>query len=126
MRLVLTDSIRKAEFEPLEKTFSLEVIKIAAKKCLEGLGKEIKSSTKVPSTSLKKLNLTSTGGAGRAAFLLQIRHGKAILVMVRPKNDKKIGANMSIENPNFKKTLEKNLCLLMADIENANFEEFEL
>lgn len=126
MKLVLTASIKKAEFEPLKKTFSLEVIKIAAKKCLEGLGKNIKSAAKIPSTSLKKIPLTSIGGAGRAAFLLQTEDGKAILAMIRLKNDKKIGANMSIENPKFKKILEKNFHLLFKDIENGNYEEFEL
>ncbi len=126
MKLVLTASLRKAEFQPLQKTFSLEVIKIAAKKCLEGLGKNIKSSSKISSTSLKKIQLTSTGGAGRAAFLLQITDGKAILVMIRLKNDKNIGANMSIRNSKFQKALEKNLDLLMNDIDHDNYEEFEL
>ena len=46
--------------------------------------------------------------------------------MVRLKNDKKIGENMSIENSKFKKTLDKNLALLMKDIENDDYEEFEL
>jgi len=126
VKLVLTASIRKSELKPLEKTFSLEVIKFAAKKCLQGLGKPIKSSVKTPSASFKKISLTSTGGAGRAAFLLQTKDGKAILAMIRLKNDKKIGANMSIENPKFKKILEKNLLLIFEDIENGNYEEFEL
>ena len=90
------------------------------------MGKKIKSTTKIPSTTLKKIPLTSTGGAGRAAFLLQIVNDSAILVMVRLKNDKKIGANMSIDNAKFKKVLDKNLTLLMEDIENDDYEEFEL
>ena len=126
MKLVLTASIKKSEFEPLQKTFSLEVIKIAAKKCLEGLGTPIKSSVKIPSTIFKKIPITSTGGAGRSAFLLQVVDGRAILAMIRLKNDKKIGENMSVENPKFKKALDKNLALLMDDIENDDYEEFEL
>lgn len=126
MKLILTASIRKAEFEPLQQTFSLEVIKIAAKKCLEGLGTKIKSSTKIYSTTLKKIPLTSTGGAGRAVFLLQIVDDKAILVMIRLKNDKIVGENMSVDNTKFKKVFDKNLNLLITDIEENNYEEFEL
>lgn len=126
MKLILTASIRKAEFEPLQQTFPLEVIKIAAKKCLEGLGTKIKSSTKISSTILKKIPLTSTGGAGRATFLLQIVGNNAILVMIRLKNDKKVGENMSIDNPRFKKVFDKNLALLINDIEHDDYEEFGL
>ena len=126
MKLILTASIKKAEFEPLNKTFSLEVIKIAAKKCLEGLGTKIKSSTKISSTILKKIPMTSTGGAGRAIFLLQIVDDKAILAMLRLKNDKKVGENMSFENNKFSKIFNKNLALLMEDIKNNDYEEFDL
>jgi hypothetical protein len=126
VKFVLTASIKKAEFESLEKIFSLEVVKIAAKKSLEGLGKEIKSSLKISSTILKKIYLTSTGGAGRAVFLLQIGNKKAVLVMIRLKSDKQIGANMTLKNPKFKKLLDKNLSLVIRDIENGDFEEFDL
>ena len=126
MKLVLTASIKKAEFEVLEKTFSLDVIKVATKKTLEGLGKEIKSTIKISSTTLKKIPLTSAGGAGRAVFLLKITDKNAVLVMIRLKNDKKIGVNMTVKNPEFKKALEKNLSLVVSDIENGNFEEFDL
>lgn len=126
MKLLLTASIRKAEFEPLQKTFPLEVIKIAAQKCLDGLGTNIKSPNKISSTILKKIPITSTGGAGRAMFLLQVVDDKAILIMLRLKNDKKIGENMAIDNPRFKKVFEKNLALLTEDIKNDDYEEFEI
>ena len=126
MKLILTASIKKAEFEPSEKSLSLEAIKIAAKKSLEGLGDNIKSSTKIPETVLKKIYLTSTGGAGRAVFLLQTSSGKSILVTIRLKNDKQVGANMTIKNPKFKKVLDKNLNLILLDLRNGDFEEYEL
>jgi len=126
VKLVLTASIKKAEFGPLEKTFSLEVIKAVAKKSLQGLGKEIKSTVKISTTTLKKISLTSTGGAGRAVFLLMIGKEKAVLVMLRLKNDKQIGVNMSVQNLKFKKILEKNITLLLKDIENGDFEQYEI
>lgn len=126
MKLIITTSINESEFKPSEKTFSLEVIKAAAKKVFQGLGKNIKNSTKIAGTVLRKIHLTSTGGAGRAIFLLQISSVKSVLVMIRLKNDKQIGANMAVENPKFKKMLDKNLRLAISDIENGDFEEFEL
>ena len=126
MKLILTASIKKVEFEPLKRIFPLETVKVAAKKSLQGLGDNIKSSTKIPKTVLKKIYLTSTGGAGRAVFLLQISSLKSVLVMIKLKNDKQIGANMTINNPKFKKVLDKNLDLILADLKNGNFEEYEL
>lgn len=113
MKFILTTSIEKSEFKPVERVFSFEVMKLAAKKVLCRLGEDIKSSIKIPASSLKKLYITSTGGAGRALFLLRI-------------DVNKVGANMTIKNPHFKEALEKNLFSLIRDIENGDFEEFEL
>lgn len=126
MKFVLTYSIKKLELEPLSKTFLLKVVKIAAKKSLQGLGDSIKSSTKIPGTVLRKIYLTGTGGAGRAVFLLQISSQKSVLVMIRLKNDKQIGTNMTVKNPKFKKVLDKNLDLILADLASKNFKEYEL
>ena len=126
MKLIITASIKEVEFEPSKKTFSLETVKVAAKKSLQGLGDNIKSSTKIPKTVLKKIYLTSSGGAGRAVFLLQISSQKSVLVMIRLKNDKQVGANMTVNNPKFKKVLDENLDLILADLSNKDFEEYEL
>lgn len=126
MKLIITASVKELEFEPLKGIFTLEVVKVAAKRSLQGLGSNIKSSIKIPKTILKKIYLTSVGGAGRAVFLLQISSRKSVLVMIRAKNDKKIGANMTIDNPKFKKALDKNLDLILSDLVKGNFEEYEL
>lgn len=126
MKLVITDSIRKKEVDILSKIFSLDVIKAAAKKSLSGLGISIKSSQKVSGTNLKKLKLTSSGGAGRVIFLIQINSEKSVLVMLRPKNDKEIGANMTTENKKFKKVLDKNLDLIIEDLKTHKYMEYEL
>lgn len=126
MQLIITLSVKKNEFEPLEDNFPLEAIKIAAKKSLEGLGENIKSSHKISSTSLRKLYLTSKAGAARAIFLLTIGNGKSALVMIRMKNDKQIGSNMTVKNPKFKKILDKNIDAIVKDIESGNYEEYIL
>ncbi|MDD3861660.1 MAG: hypothetical protein PHP74_02105 [Candidatus Gracilibacteria bacterium] len=126
MKLVIPKSINKIEFDFLRRVFSLEIVKIAAKKALQGLGENIKNSSKAPDTYLKKLYLTSSGGAGRAIFLLKIGAEKAVLVMIRLKNDKQIGANMTVKNPEFKKVLEKNLDLILRDLRSGNYEEYDV
>ncbi|MFA5842221.1 MAG: hypothetical protein WC882_00880 [Candidatus Gracilibacteria bacterium] len=126
MNLIITHSIQRIEFEVLQKTFSLEVIKAGAKKSLQGLGNDIKSSSKIPSTCLKKIHLTSTGGAGRVIFLLQIGIQKSVLVMIRMKNDKQIGSNMTVQNPKFKKALDKNLSLILKDLKYGDYKEYFL
>jgi hypothetical protein len=126
VKLIITNAIDKAEFEPLKKTFNLEIIKNAARKSLQGLGNDIKSSFKIPATSLNKIYLTGPGSAGRAMFLLKIGEAKSVLVMIRTKKDKQIGLNMTIKNPKFKKALNKNLGLIIADLEQGNYREYEI
>lgn len=72
MKLIVVDSIYEKEFKPLEWVFPIDLIKMAAKKSMCGLGENIKNSSKIPSTILKKVYLTSSGGAGRVVFLLQV------------------------------------------------------
>ncbi len=126
MRLVITDSIFVSEFESFQRLFNLDCIKEASKKALQGLGKTIKNSNKLKGSILKKINLTSTAGAGRAVFLIIVENGDCVLVVVRHKNDKKIGFNTSIENPYFEKLLNKNLDLIIGDLENNNFKSYNL
>jgi hypothetical protein len=126
VKLIITNSIEKAEFEPLKNFFDLEIVKSAAKKSLQGLGVVIKSSRKIPSTSLSKIYLTSPGLAGRSVFLLQIGKEKSVLVMMRTKKDKQIGANMTIKNPRFKKALDKNISLILDDLERGRYREYDI
>ena len=46
--------------------------------------------------------------------------------MIRLKNDKKIGANMTVQNPNFVKTLDKNLDIILDDLQKGKYEELDL
>jgi len=126
MKLIITSSIREIEMAILEPVFSLDTIKICAKKSLLGLGDTIKSSFKIKGTCLKKIDITSPGGAGRVVFLLQIGLGKAVLVTLKPKKDKKIGMNMTIKNPNFKNLLSRNLDLILKDLVAGNYIEYDV
>lgn len=126
MKLIITSSIREVEMALLEPVFSLDTIKICAKKSLLGLGNTIKSSFKIQGTCLKKIDITSPGGAGRVVFLLQIGLGRAVLVMLKPKKDKKIRMNMTVKNPHFKNLLSRNLDLILKDLTAGNYSEYDI
>lgn len=126
MKLIVPHTLKKTEYLLYEKIFSLEVLKEAARKALGGIGETIKNTRKLPSTVLKKVPLTSPNGAGRVLFLLKIDSQYAIFLMLRPKNDKQIGANMSVKNAKFRKILEKNLDMLLGDLTKKKFEEYLL
>lgn len=126
MKLLITASVKATEFELLKGVFTLNVLKVAARKAIAGLGDSIKSSTNISNSTLKKVYLTSTGGAGRAIFLIQILGKKAVLVMVRMKNDKQVGTNMTVKNDKFRNLLDKNLEAIFHDLNRGDFEEYEL
>lgn len=126
MRLVIADSIYEKEFKPLELIFPIDLIRMAAKKSMCGLGENIKNSSKIPSTVLKKVYLTSSGGAGRVVFLLQVGGESSFLVILRLKRDKNVGENMTISNPKFKKALEKNLDLIFGEMKQGKYRAFEI
>ena len=126
MKLIITDSISKTEFHPLEKIFNLEMVKIAARKSLSGLADNIKNSVKMPGTILNKVYLTSSSGAGRSVFLIRIDEQNSFLVIMKTKKDKSIGENMTIKNTEFKKLLEKNLSLIINDIGKGHYSEYEI
>ncbi|MDP4008214.1 MAG: hypothetical protein Q8P68_03415 [Candidatus Peregrinibacteria bacterium] len=126
MKLIVTALIGKMELEPIRDIFNLDILKIAAKKSLQGLGKNIKSTVEISGTILSKVYLTSSDGAGRVVFLLKVKDEKSVLIMIRHKNDKRIGANMTVQNTKFRKVLEKNLDLILSDLKKGDYEEIEL
>lgn len=122
MELIITAQVKKSEYEPLQKWVSFEILKKAGRKSIEGLGDTIKSSKKIPGTLLKKIYITTPGGAARSIFLLRVGAEKCVLVMLRLKNDKKIGANMTVDNPKFRKVLDKNLDGILSDLAAGRYE----
>jgi len=46
--------------------------------------------------------------------------------MIRMKNDKQIGSNMTVQNPKFKKALDKNLSLILKDLKYGDYKEYFL
>jgi len=126
MRLVISKTIREIELDPLKKQISFEELKDVARKSLLGLGDTIKSTQKIPGMVLKKMYLTTVGGAARSIFLLQLDKKATVFVMLRLKKDKRVGENMTVNNPEFTKALQRNLGVVLSDIDSKQFDVIEL
>ena len=126
MKLLIPHSLLRSEYEPLREMVPFDILKKSARKCLEGLGNAIKTTKKISGTILKKVYITAPGGAARVIFLLQVSASSAVFVMIRMKNDKQIGANMTVDNKKFKKILERNLEDVLNDLAADQYDVFDL
>jgi len=122
MKIILCHSILKKEINPLLQYFSKGDVKKYAQKVARGLGVQIKGSL-IPSTRLVKVYMTGKAGAGRMIILIFIKKEYYLPILVRLKKDKIVGTNLSKENQAFQTLLEKNISLVMKDLEKRNFEE---
>ncbi len=82
----------------------------------EGIFVVIKGKNLPKGSRLVKVYSTTVSGARRIVYLLDMLSNDAFFLFYRSKNDK-IGKNISINNPVFKKMLHSYLALLDADIE---------
>jgi hypothetical protein len=74
---------------------------------------------------LIKVYATVISGARRIVYLVDSKSGDAFFLFFRTKNDR-IGSNVTINNPEFKKKLKEYLNILFEDLNNDNFEVFEI
>ena len=83
----------------------------------------------IPNSKIIKHKLTWKHWAWRVVYLLMIQdwNEKAVYpVILKHKNDKEIWDNMSYKNKKFCSLLNKNLNLILKDIEQWDFEDFEI
>ncbi len=125
MKLILTTKIRKKEFKPLKRVFDLQTLKNAARKALKGLGNTIRGCN-LEDEELIKIYLTAPGGAGRVIFLVEIVDNNAVLLLLRHKNDKSIGQNMSSSNHLFKQVIQERIKDAYEDVNKDAYESYEL
>ena len=123
--LLLSKYIAKHEYKPNQKYFSIDDLIAGAKKITKGLGKKISISKKDRSFHFFKVRIGSKV-KGRMIVFFVLENTKVVPLLIRLKKDKKIGMNMSPENPNVVSQINKNLDYVIKDIENDNFEEFEI
>jgi len=118
MPLLLSNRIRKQEFGATLSPSDRDIIIRYAR---ADLATPIAGAGLPADTRLLKAYATSKGGARRIVYLLSVKEGDLFLLFFRDKNDK-VGKNVTIKNPDFKKQLLKHLDLLASDIESGNYE----
>ena len=118
MALIIGNSIRRKEFGEIIPDDDLAIIVRSTK---VRLTTPIKGESIPKGTRLLKAYATSSKGARRIVFLMEVEGGDLFLLFYRDKKDK-IGANITIKNKAFKSQLWKHLDGLLADIESGDFE----
>ena len=95
-----------------------------ARKVVAGLGKQVGFSSGGAGFRFFKVRI---GGSvkGRMIVFVVSGGGKVVPLLIRLKKDKKMGMNMSANNPNVVAQVEKNLDRVLEDVEGGKFREFE-
>jgi hypothetical protein len=122
MKLVISHRIAKKEFKKGIPKVDFQIIVEALGK---GIFKEIKGNNLPKASKLIKIYATTINGARRIVFLVDVLSGDAFFLLYRSKNDK-IGRNITIQNPDFKKILLNYLDLLSGDLDLGDFDEYEI
>lgn len=121
MKLIFSHRIKKRELGKNPDSHDLEVIYRSCKKDIyDPINGEIPAGTQ-----LIKVYATSTSGAKRIVFLLEMETGDRFFLFYRDKDDE-IGENVTIKNPLFRETLHKYLDILAEDIVSNDFESVEM
>lgn len=121
MTIIISHRIRKSEFKRgIISEHHLDKIISGYRK---GVATLIKGQSLPQSSSLIKVYATTIDGARRIVYLVDEGSQDAFLLFYRSKNDK-IGENISIKNPYFRRALQKYLKVLGEDIENNNYESY--
>jgi hypothetical protein len=122
MKIILCHTILKKEISPLLDYFSKGDIRKYVGKAAKGLG-VIVSGSRISDTQLIKVYMTGKQGAGRMIVLLYVKKEYYVPVVVRLKKDKIVGSNLSKGNRAFYDLIEKNLDLVMHDLQKGAFDE---
>lgn len=118
--LVLTKYILKNQLKPLSKHFTVKDLVKGARKVLKGLGNKI-STPNNKNFSFYKVRIGSIVKGRMIVFLTT--NNKIVPLLIKLKKDKKMGMNMSANNPYVVEQIDKNLKQVIRDIENGDFEE---
>lgn len=100
-------------------------IEVIIKVCKKDIFRRIKGENIPSESSLIKIYTTTIEGSRRLVLVLDEVINVGHFLFYRKKDDS-IGKNISIKNPEFKKTLQQYLKLWDKDMANDNFEIVEL
>ena len=119
--IVLCHSLLKKELSLIARDQEIrKQMRKAVEKIRGGLGTHLKG-VDFPASRLVKTPFTSRRGAGRILFLILIKKDYYVPLLLRFKNDKEIGENMSWENFSFRRILRSHLDLAENDIAKDAF-----
>ena len=119
--LILSDYIVKHELNPLKGQLGRKDLAIGARKVLSGLGQGLNFRKGYRFFKVR------IGSKTKGRMIVFVVAGKKVVpLLVRLKKDKKVGMNMSANNPYVLKQIDKNLENVIRDIEKGNFQEFEV
>lgn len=113
MSIVISRKIKQKELGRGAKVD--RCIRIIVKAFKEGIFTIIKGMYLPKNSHLIKVYATTAEGHRRIVYLLDASSGDAFLLFYRSKNDK-LGKNISIQNPGFRKALHSQIDVLMDDI----------
>ncbi len=123
--LVLSAYIAKHEFAPLRRFLDLDDVREGAAKVLRGLGTRLKPPKQMAHFQYFKVRIGKRNGARMIVFVIT-DHNAAVPVLIRMKKDRKLGANMAMNNPAVVAQINKNLDHVLEDIEQKRYEKFSL
>lgn len=123
MMVIISHRIKKKEFKKgIIPQADLEKILDGFR---EGVFTTIKGENLPKGSRLIKVYSTTTAGARRIVYLVDVLTNDAFFLFYRSKNDK-IGKNITIDNPEFRKVLHKYLDLLNADIDSNTIDIYKI
>ena len=118
--LILCKSFLQNEIKSVKRHFSQKQILNAARKAKNGLG-EVLGGMSIEDGEIRKIYITGKNNTGRIVFLILIKNGFFVPVLLRTKKDK-IGSNMTNKNQNFVDVLKKSIVQIKMDLSNNDFE----
>lgn len=122
MKVIISHEIIRKEFK---KNIANQDLKIILDSFKKGIFTSIKGENLPKDSKLIKVYATTVAGARRIVFLVDVQNGDAFFLFYRSKNDK-IGENITIKNPRFKKSLYVYLDLLDKDLDLGNLDVYKL
>lgn len=123
--IIIASYIAKHELRPLKRHFKIEDIIEGGRKVLKNLSTEIRLPGMTYDFRFFKVRIGEKV-KGRMIVFMITENKKIVPVLIRLKKDKKLGMNMAANNPEVVQQIMKNLDHILKNIEQKEYEEFDL
>jgi hypothetical protein len=122
--LIITRYILKHELAPILRNIDLQDLLIGAQKVRANLAVELKGGFVSQSVKFFKVRIGKKAKARMIVFLTT--NNSIVPVVIKLKKDKKYGQNLSMNNEDVKNLISRNLDSIHKDVENGDFESYEV